>query len=96
MKRNNTEQVGDIIRQFLRQEGLESPLNEYRLIESWKDVVGPAIARYTSNLYIKNQTLHVHLTSSVLRQELMMGRELLIRNLNKTVCSQVIVDISFH
>ncbi|MEE1232755.1 MAG: DUF721 domain-containing protein [Phocaeicola sp.] len=96
MKRNNTEQVGDIIRQFLRQEGLESPLNEYRLIESWKDVVGPAIARYTSNLYIKNQTLHVHLTSSVLRQELMMGRELLIRNLNKTVGSQVIVDISFH
>ena len=96
MKRNNTEQVGDIIRQFLRQEGLESPLNEYRLIESWKDVVGPAIAHYTSNLYIKNQTLHVHLTSSVLRQELMMGRELLIRNLNKTVGSQVIVDISFH
>lgn len=96
MKRNKTEQVGDILRQFLRQEGLESPLNEYRLIESWKDVVGPAIARYTSNLYIKNQTLHVHLTSSVLRQELMMGRELLIRNLNKTVGSQVIVDISFH
>lgn len=96
MKRNNTELIGDILRQFLRQEGLESPLNEYRLIESWKDVVGPAIARYTSNLYIKNQTLHVHLTSSVLRQELMMGRELLIRNLNKTVGSQVIVDISFH
>lgn len=96
MKRNNTEQIGEILRQFLRQEGLESPLNEYRLIESWKDVVGPAIARYTSNLYIKNQTLHVHLTSSVLRQELMMGRELLIRNLNKTVGSQVIVDISFH
>lgn len=96
MKRNNTEQIGDILRQFLRQEGLESPLNEYRLIESWKDVVGPAIARYTSNLYIKNQTLHVHLTSSVLRQELMMGRELLIRNLNKTVGSQVIVDINFH
>lgn len=96
MKRNNTEQIGNILRQFLRQEGLESPLNEYRLIESWKDVVGPAIARYTSNLYIKNQTLHVHLTSSVLRQELMMGRELLIRNLNKTVGSQVIVDISFH
>ena len=96
MKRNNTEQIGDILRQFLRQEGLESPLNEYRLIESWKDVVGPAIARYTSNLYIKNQTLHVHLTSSVIRQELMMGREILIRNLNKTVGSQVIVDISFH
>lgn len=96
MKRNNTEQIGDVIRQFLRQEGLESPLNEYRLVEAWKDVVGPTIARYTTNLYIKNQTLHVHLASSVLRQELMMGRELLVRNLNKQVGSQVIVNISFH
>ncbi|MCF2576956.1 DUF721 domain-containing protein, partial [Phocaeicola barnesiae] len=42
MKRNNTEQVGDVIRQLLRQEGLETPLNEYRLVESWKDVVGPS------------------------------------------------------
>ena len=31
MKRNNTEQVGDVIRQLLRQQGLETPLNEYRL-----------------------------------------------------------------
>ena len=57
MKRNNTEQVGDVIRRLLRQEGLETPLNEYRLIEAWKDVVGPVIVRYTQNLYIKNQVL---------------------------------------
>ena len=36
MKRNNTEQVGDVIRQLLRQQGLETPLNEYRLVEAWK------------------------------------------------------------
>lgn len=96
MKRNNTEQVGDIIRRLLRQEGLETPLNEYRLIDAWKDVVGPVIARYTTNLYIKNQTLYVHLTSSVLRQELSMSRTLLIRNLNAQVGSQVIVNIVFR
>lgn len=95
MKRNNTEQVGDIIRRLLRQEGLETPLNEYRLIDAWKDVVGPVIARYTTNLYIKNQTLYVHLSSSVLRQELSMSRTLLIRNLNAQVGSQVIVNIVF-
>ncbi len=96
MKRNNTEQVGDIIRRLLRQEGLETPLNEYRLIDAWKDVVGPVIARYTTNLYIKNQTLYVHLSSSVLRQELSMSRTLLIRNLNAQVGSQVIVNIVFR
>lgn len=96
MKRNNTEQVGDVIRRLLRQEGLETPLNEYRLIEAWKDVVGPVIARYTMNLYIKNQVLYVHLSSSVLRQELSMSRTLLIRNLNAQVGSQVIVNVVFR
>lgn len=40
MKRNNTEQVGEVLRRLLRQEGLETPLNEYRLVDAWKDVVG--------------------------------------------------------
>lgn len=96
MKRNNTEQIGDVLRQFLRQQGLETPLNEYRLVDAWKDVVGPVIARYTTNLFIKNQVLYVSLSSSVIRQELMMGREVLIRNLNAQVGSQVIVNIVFR
>jgi hypothetical protein len=85
-----------MIRKFFRQNGLESPLNEYRLVEAWKDVVGPTITRYTSNLYIKNQILYVHLSSSVLRQELMMGRDMLVRNLNNHVGAQVIVNIIFR
>ncbi len=96
MKRNNTEQIGDVLRQFLRQRGLETPLNEYRLVDAWKDVVGPVIARYTTNLFIKNQVLYVSLSSSVIRQELMMGREMLVRNLNAQVGSQVIVNIVFR
>ena len=71
-------------------------MNEYRLIQSWNEVVGPAIARYTGDMYIKNQILYVHLTSSVLRQELMMGRELLVKNLNNKVGAQVIVNIIFR
>ena len=96
MKRNNAEQIGDVLRQFLRQRGLETPLNEYRLVDAWKDVVGPVIARYTTNLFIKNQVLYVSLSSSVIRQELMMGREMLVRNLNAQVGSQVIVNIVFR
>lgn len=52
MKRNDAEQIGEMIRKFFRQNALEAPLNEYRLIQAWKDVVGPAITKYTSNLYI--------------------------------------------
>lgn len=96
MKRNDAQQIGDMIRRFFRQNGLESPLNEYRLVHAWNDVVGPVISRYTINLYIKNQILYVHLSSSVLREELMMGRDMLVRNLNQQVGAQVIVNIIFR
>ena len=39
MKRNNAEQIGELIRHYLRQESLESPLNERRLISAWPEVL---------------------------------------------------------
>ena len=33
MKRNDAEQIGKLIQQYLRQESLESPLNEQRLLD---------------------------------------------------------------
>ncbi len=96
MKKNNAEHIGKLIREYLRQEGIESPLNEQRLLDAWPRILGPSIASYTSNLYIRNQILYVHLTSAALRQELMMGRELLVRNLNKEVGATVITNIIFR
>ena len=96
MKRSNTEHVGDIINQFLRQEGLETPLNQYRLIERWRDVVGDSVANYTGEIYIRNQTLIVKIKSSVLRNELMMMRSDLVKKLNNSVGAQVISEIMFR
>ena len=96
MRRTNSEAVGDLIRQYLRQQGLESPLNEYRLIAGWEHVMGPIIARYTKEAIIRNQTLYVQLTSPVIRQELHMQRRELTARLNAYAGAQVIVDIVFR
>lgn len=96
MKRSEAQSIGNLIRTYLRQESLESPLNEVRLINAWGEVLGPTIASYTRSLSIRNQTLYVHLTSAVLRQELMMSREMLVRNLNRHVGAQVITNIIFR
>jgi predicted nucleic acid-binding Zn ribbon protein len=96
MRRTNSEAVGNLIRQFLRQQGLEAPLNEYRLLQSWEHVMGPIIARYTKDLTIRNQTLYVQLNSPVIRQELHMQRRELTARLNAYVGAQVIADIVFR
>lgn len=96
MRRNEAESVGTLIRKFLRQEGLETPLNEKRLIDAWAVIMGTTIASMSKALYIKNQVLYVEVTSAPLRQQLMMGRQQLVTKLNQHVGAYVISNIVFR
>lgn len=93
MKKTNTSQVGGVILQYLRETGLETPLNEHRLIQAWGTVLGPVVSRYTKELRIYNQVLFVTITSAALRNELMMRRAELTARLNAEVGAQVITQI---
>ena len=95
MRRSKAEQLGRIVRQFMRQEGLESPYNEYKLMNSWEEIMGQGIARFTGDKFIKNQTLFIKINSSIVKNELMMSRQQIVRKLNEKVGSQVITDIKF-
>ncbi len=95
MRKSNAEQLGAIINQFMREEGLETPLNQYRIIEAWKNTVGKSFAKYTDNVFIKNQTLYIKLRSSVVKQELTMCAPQITRNLNDEVGAQVIANTVF-
>ncbi len=80
----------------LRVLGLETPLLQKRLIDSWPVVAGEAIARYTTSLRIQNQTLYVRLSVPALRADLSMRRQEFVQRLNEHVGSQVIADIRFN
>jgi hypothetical protein len=96
MRKKNTELLSDVIRQVLREQHLDQPLNEKRLIDAWPLVLGNNIVQYTSELKIKNRVLYVSLTSSVLRHDLFLSREEIKKSLNKQVGAEVIVDIIFR
>ena len=95
MFRRDVKEIKDLILRNLREQGLEMPLLQKRLVDAWPEVAGPAITQYTLNAYILNQTLYVHLSVPALRSDLNMQRQELIRRLNEHVGSQVIVDIKF-
>lgn len=88
--------IRDIILKNLREQGLETPLLQKRLIDSWPEVMGQGIANYTDDLYIRNQTLFVKLKNPALRSELSLQRQDIVRRLNSHVGSQVIADVRFH
>ncbi len=95
MKKTSTENIRDVMYQFLRENGLEMPLNEFRIIQAWNDVLGDAISRNTKDLRIYNQILFVTIESSVLKNELLMRRTNLVKILNERVGAQVITKIVF-
>ena len=93
MKKTESEKVGGVIMQYLREMGLETPLNEHRLIQAWDTVLGPAVSRYTKEIRIYNQVLFVTISSAALRNELMMRRTELVARLNAQAGAQVITQI---
>ncbi len=95
MKRTNTVNIGQVINEVLGEYKLNDKLNETRVVAAWPEVLGP-LAKPTDELYIKNKTLFVRLSSSVVRNELSMMRSSLIKALNGEVGGEVITDIVFH
>ena len=88
--------ISDILQQLLREQGLETPLRQKRLIDAWEKVTGATVARYTGEKFIKNQTLHVKITSPALRHDLSMMRSQLVKRLNAEVGAMVIADVRIY
>ena len=95
MFRRDVKELKDLILRNLRQQGLETPLLQKRLMEAWPAVAGEAVSRYTLNTYIINQTLYVRLSVPALRADLSMRRQEFVQRLNEYVGNQVIADIRF-
>ena len=89
-------QIDDILNRYLRQEGLETPLLQKRVMDAWGTVVGKTVENYTENKFIKNQTLFIKIVNPALRQNLSMMRHQLIKRLNDEVHSIVITAIRFY
>lgn len=96
MFKRREQAVKDLILRSLRLQGLETPLLQKRLIEAWPTVAGEAIARYTTDVKIYNQTLFVRLRIPALRADLSMRRQEFVQRLNEYVGNQVITDIRFN
>ncbi len=88
--------LSQILREVMRKDGLETPLNEKRVIDLWDQVAGPMAARYTTEKFIRNQTLFVKIINPSLKADLMMRRTELQILLNQKVGAFVISEIKIY
>jgi len=72
---------------------LNSGLNNIKVQNLWRKVMGNNVNSYTNEIVLKKNTLYVNLNSSVLRQELSFGKQKIIDLLNKELGKTVIKKI---
>lgn len=96
MERHKSLPITSLLDVWLRNEGLETPLLQHRLIKGWPEVMGATVAQYTGDIRIFGNVLRVHIKSPALRQNLLMMRTEIAKKMNDFVKAQVIQEVTFY
>ena len=96
MRKRETQAIGDVLKELFKKQRLNRGLLENRAVHYWGKVLGNSVAKATRSIFMKNGVLFVELTSSVLRNELMMWKDKIIINLNTALGENIVKDIVFR
>jgi hypothetical protein len=92
---SNQNTLGEVIDKLMKAYRLDGKLKEIDILSKWEEMMGRAVFLRTTNIYIKNKVLHLSLDSSVMREELLRGKSVIIERLNSTAGYEVIQDVWF-
>jgi predicted nucleic acid-binding Zn ribbon protein len=83
MRKSNTQPIENVIREYLKEMNIDQKLKEVGIVSQWEKMMGKTVAVRTSQIYIRNHILYIHVTSSVLKNELLMMRQAIIEKINE-------------
>jgi predicted nucleic acid-binding Zn ribbon protein len=93
MRRSKTISLAEAVNDYIKAMNIGDKLSEAGVINSWEEIIGKAISSRTTKIYIRDHVLFVHLNSSVVRNELLMLREVLREKINQKAGAEVIKEI---
>ena len=95
MKRNGVNSLENILKKIFNKPKIKKKLEETEVLNQIEEILGSNLKIYISNKYIKNGILYIHLSSSVLRNELSFQKEGIIDSINNKHSKKVVKDIVF-
>ncbi len=90
---NNQSPIGDVLKQIIQVNKLQSGMDQIDVKEAWANLMGNGVNSYTQNVVLKGSTLYVELTSSVLREELSHGKSKIIKMINEELRRDVVTNV---
>ncbi|MDA9169272.1 MAG: DUF721 domain-containing protein [Crocinitomicaceae bacterium] len=96
LKRTSNEApLKEVLDRWLKAYGYDGKMKEMDVLEAWPEMMGTAVANRTSEIYIKNKKLFLKMDSSVMREELSYGKDVIIQRVNEKAGAEIITDVWF-
>lgn len=92
-KNGKDEHLSFVIQQMLKQYGLNVGLDNVDIKQLYKKIVGDVIFGHTKTIKLHKDILYLHINAPAIRQELMMARSTLVKNINREAKREIIKDI---
>ncbi len=94
-RNTRTISLSEALEGFLESYNLKAKFNETGLIGSWEKIMGKTISNRTEKIYIRDRTLFLKISSSPLRQELLLAKSQLIKLVNREMNQDLIEEVVF-
>ena len=79
--------------QLFKSPNIAAKIAEGSLHDIWRRVVGPVVAEQSRQVRLVRGVLFVHITSAIMRNELMMRRDALVRAINKEAGIDIVAQL---
>jgi predicted nucleic acid-binding Zn ribbon protein len=93
MNYSNEYNLGEAIAEFLEKYHLQEGYARVQIAAIWKKTVGKMIAAYTKKVELNSNILIIQITSPAVKQELMMLKTDIIKQLNKSIGKELIKEV---
>lgn len=88
--------IKDLLEIVIKDLQIGQKLEEQKIVQAWKSTLGDYVAKNTDNIYIKDKRLFVSISSSILKQELFIGRNKIVTSINQILGKKMVEEIIFR
>ena len=96
LRRSRATQLGEVIKDYLAQYALQGKIKDHQAISMWHNLTGEAIQKVTQHIYLKENVLYVHYSSSIARNHVLMVYRQWQATINKHFGETVIKEVKLR
>ncbi|MEW2921555.1 DUF721 domain-containing protein [Muricauda sp. ANG21] len=89
-RQNSNLPLSEALNEFIKENKLQKGMDKVDAREAWANLMGNGVNNYTTGVELKNDTLFVSLSSSVLREELSLGKTKIIAMINEELGRELV------